>query len=208
MTSEATGIALSVADRVRDWSRQERDLAIMLRSFHAGVTPLKPSIPASREVASLPTFGPLTDVRSDSPIQQQSQEWEGWTDTSTNHHSTPIDTSVTLAATTPSGLSGWSTGGLEPLDHSRDIIENAHDATSETRVEPAGPFDEFIAAVTDTSPASPASIAPLPPPSRFMVRVAQVGQPHRTTKRNYDYFEELNARLARQSANHQKHNSC
>ena len=29
-----------------------------------------------------------------------------------------------------------------------------------------------------------------------MVRVAPVGQPHRATKRDYDYFEELNAKLA------------
>jgi hypothetical protein len=36
-----------------------------------------------------------------------------------------------------------------------------------------------------------------------MVRVAPVGQPHRATKRNYDYFEELNARLAARSASGQ-----
>jgi hypothetical protein len=29
-----------------------------------------------------------------------------------------------------------------------------------------------------------------------MVRVAKVGRPHRATRRNYDYFEDLNAALA------------
>jgi hypothetical protein len=29
-----------------------------------------------------------------------------------------------------------------------------------------------------------------------MMRVASVDRPHRATKRNYDYFEELNAALA------------
>ena len=35
-----------------------------------------------------------------------------------------------------------------------------------------------------------------PLPERFMVRVATTGRPHRATKRNYDYFDELNASLA------------
>lgn len=34
------------------------------------------------------------------------------------------------------------------------------------------------------------------PTSRFMVRVATVPQPHRATKRNYNYFEALDATLA------------
>ncbi len=36
------------------------------------------------------------------------------------------------------------------------------------------------------------------PPSRFMVREVKVGRAHRSTKRNYDYFEDLNAALERQ----------
>ena len=71
-----------------------------------------------------------------------------------------------------------------------------------TSAEPTGPFDDFIAAVSETGP--PAPMAPLPPPSRFMVRVSTVRQPHRATKRNYDYFEELNAKLAAQSVARQQ----
>jgi len=56
-------------------------------------------------------------------------------------------------------------------------------------------FDDLIAAVTSPAPAEPAV---QPPRSRYMVRVAKVGRPHRPTRRNYDYFGELNAKLAAQ----------
>ena len=59
-------------------------------------------------------------------------------------------------------------------------------------------FDDLVAAITGASvPAEPAT---RPPRSRYMVRVAEVGKPHRPTRRNYDYFEELNAKLAAQFA--------
>jgi hypothetical protein len=58
-----------------------------------------------------------------------------------------------------------------------------------------GPFDDFIASLS-TSPARPRPVGPLPPRSRFMMRVASVDRPHRSTKRNYDYFEVLKAALA------------
>ncbi|MGH9205948.1 MAG: hypothetical protein ACRD1G_05235 [Acidimicrobiales bacterium] len=35
----------------------------------------------------------------------------------------------------------------------------------------------------------------VPPPSRFMVRVSPTARPHRATKRNYDYFDDLTAAL-------------
>jgi hypothetical protein len=58
---------------------------------------------------------------------------------------------------------------------------------------PTTPFDEVFAAVSTDANEPPAV---LPPRSRFMVRVAKVGRPHRATRRNYDYFEDLNAALA------------
>ncbi len=58
---------------------------------------------------------------------------------------------------------------------------------------PSTPFDEVFAAVSKDANEPPAV---LPPRSRFMVRVAKVGRPHRATRRNYDYFEDLNAALA------------
>jgi ABC-type amino acid transport substrate-binding protein len=58
------------------------------------------------------------------------------------------------------------------------------------------PFDDLIAAVSKGSVDMAMQRGTLPPPSRFMVRVSPVDRPHRSTKRNYDYFEELNAQLA------------
>jgi hypothetical protein len=58
------------------------------------------------------------------------------------------------------------------------------------------PLEELIAAVTAPPPGRP-PVEPLSP--RFTVRVAHVGQPHRPTKRNYDYFRELDAALAEQA---------
>jgi len=60
-------------------------------------------------------------------------------------------------------------------------------------------FDDLIDAVTSSS-AEAAEPLILGPRSRYMVRVAKVGKPHRPTRRNYDYFEELNAMLAAQRA--------
>jgi hypothetical protein len=61
----------------------------------------------------------------------------------------------------------------------------------------AGParsaLEDVIAAVTAPQDAL-AGVEPNSP--RFMVRVANVDRPHRPTKRNYDYFKELDAALA------------
>ena len=64
--------------------------------------------------------------------------------------------------------------------------------------DPTSPFDELIAAVSVSPPSRPRRSGPPPPPERFRVRVAPVRPPHRATKRNYDYFEELNAALDEQ----------
>jgi hypothetical protein len=61
---------------------------------------------------------------------------------------------------------------------------------------PAGPFDDLLAALTTPKARRPVRVGPPPPRSRFMMRVAAVDRPHRVTKRDYDYFEELNAALA------------
>ena len=55
------------------------------------------------------------------------------------------------------------------------------------------PLEDVIAAVTAPSEVL-AGVEPNSP--RFMVRVAKVDRPHRPTKRNYDYFAELEAALA------------
>jgi hypothetical protein len=57
-------------------------------------------------------------------------------------------------------------------------------------------FDEVVAAVSNGSLEMARERGALPPQSRFRVRTVPVGRPHRATKRDYDYFGELNARIA------------
>jgi len=65
------------------------------------------------------------------------------------------------------------------------------------------PFDAVFAAVASASDTVEAEAPRVEPPrSRFMVRVAKIGSPHRPTRRNYDYFEELNEALAVQRVEH------
>ena len=61
----------------------------------------------------------------------------------------------------------------------------------------SGPFDDLLG---DLCRALEAPDRPLPPPDRFRVRVAQVPKPHRATKRDYNYFVELDALLAERAA--------
>jgi hypothetical protein len=75
----------------------------------------------------------------------------------------------------------------EPLDVTRSEVDEVPVPRA------SGPFDDLFEAVTRSSGWPN---RPLPRPSRFMVRVAAVPKPHRATKRDYDYFTELNAALA------------
>jgi hypothetical protein len=93
-----------------------------------------------------------------------------------------------FSASTPHSLDEFSASPPHPLD---DFI-----AELSTKV-PLSPFEDLIAAVA--KPAITRSTGPPPPPDRFRVRVAEVGRPHRTTKRKYDYFEDLNADIAANS---------
>ncbi len=71
------------------------------------------------------------------------------------------------------------------------------EATSHQRPSASGPFDDLLG---DLCRALKAPDRPLPPPDRFRVRVAQVPKPHRPTKRDYNYFVELDALLAERAA--------
>ncbi len=57
-------------------------------------------------------------------------------------------------------------------------------------------FDELVIAVSNGSLDLAKQRGALPPRSRFRVRMVPVGRPHRATKRDYDYFEELNTRIS------------
>jgi hypothetical protein len=61
----------------------------------------------------------------------------------------------------------------------------------------AGPFDDLIASVTTPVRPIELDVTKLPPPSRFMVRASRLDRPHRVTKRNYNYFDQLNSDLAK-----------
>jgi hypothetical protein len=194
MNQVATQITLSVADRVRDWSRLERDLAMTLRGLHGEASPLPAPVSLMPEESAL-SVHIVSPLVVDEPTR--------WAD-----HPAEAFGPYDVAPPPP-----MAPVGAFPDDPPVYIFEDQgapSDVEAAVEMEmpivpasppaPPGPFDEFITALTDAAPAPPINAGPLPPPSRFMVRVAPVGQPHRATKRNYDYFEELNARLAAQSA--------
>jgi len=60
----------------------------------------------------------------------------------------------------------------------------------------AGPLDDFIAAISRPGGVLLFGSGVQPPASRFMVRAAAAAAPTRPTKRNYNYFEELDAAIA------------
>jgi hypothetical protein len=203
MTREVTGIALSVADQVRDWSRQERNLAITLRALHTSVLLPVPCDPVVREVVPLSLFGPQSDVPSDRSLERSPRERPNWPSLPADDISLPARPPGEMTVADPVRVEPKvAVETFEPLDYDIECVVSTDPAASDMPVVASGPFDAFIAAVSDSTATPPVPMAPLPPPSRFMVRVAQVAPPHRATKRNYDYFEELNIRLAAQSAAH------
>jgi hypothetical protein len=94
----------------------------------------------------------------------------------------PLDTDVSPARSAPADLSNIGAADIRPP------------VTAPT----SSPFDDIIAAVSGPLGCGAGSKVIDAPRSRFMVRVAKVDKPHRTTKRDYDYFEALNAALAEQ----------
>ena len=193
MTQAATQITLSIADRLRDWSRQERDLAMALRGLN--VVPSPPPTP----ISPLPQESALSiDTTSPLVVGEPTERVERAVD-SILHPDTAIDGSAPVAIDPPSNVEVGMSGPYDTRHQAESVLAGGADGAP-------GPFDDFIAAVTNT-PSTPVAPPPLPPPSRFMVRVAPVRKPHRSTKRNYDYFEELNASLATQATQRRQNNS-
>jgi hypothetical protein len=110
---------------------------------------------------------------------------------------TPIRLKAAVECTTfeagPMGQ-GWR----RPLAGFTESTERQQEAVPilDSGTQPLSPFDELFASVTAPFGSAETGRSIDAPPSRFMVRVAAVEQPHRTTKRDYDYFKELNAALA------------
>lgn len=116
--------------------------------------------------------------------------------------SVPGDSSIALALP--------STQVSLPVRISDPVVAPSHPAPSENPLDalvrsvsssPADSFDNPIEALmrsmNEASGGAPQPAGDPPPVSRYMVRVARTGQLHRRTKRNYDYFNELNVALAR-----------
>ena len=201
MTQAATQITLSIAERVRDWSRQERDLAIAMRGL-ATFSPV-----SSTTAAQSPSdFAPSVSIYSSLVVEDPIPWTESATDVVTaswvDHESTePAVHDAALQGTDLAhAVSAVPAPVLPEPDGNPVATFEGVLPTADQPTAPTGPFDEFIAALNNAPAGAPAPMTPLPPPGRFMVRVAPVGQPHRATKRNYDYFKELNARLAAQGA--------
>jgi hypothetical protein len=205
MTPVATEITLSLADRVRDWSRQERDLAMALRGLRAVAAPYPAPLPPSPTALrpsplphSMVPAAPTPSVNNISPsVADQWIDWigrqvptAGPTDLDLGDRPLPHTSPV------PPTRAGLSEAGRSAIPFDLPTPDPAVPRVAPTPAAALGPFDDFIATVTGTG----VPPAPLPPPARFMVRVAPAQKPHRPTKRNYDYFEELNVRLAAQAA--------
>lgn len=172
MTRPSSELAVSIAERIHDWSRQEQGLIETLSGSRSADCATARSTLVLLQERSQPElhpdqrrFGPGIDAQW-VPAFRDSQALV-LTDCFV-----PVDSDATR----------WT-----PVTG-----PEMHDLA--TQCSP-GPFDEMIGAISQTTRTGGRS-GPLPSPRRFMVRVARLERTGRATKRNYDYFEELDARLA------------
>ena len=200
MAQDVTQITLSIADRVRGWSRQERDLAIALRGLH--ILPL----PTATAVSPLPQESALSIHKTSPLVVDERTRWVEHPVASALDRGVVIDRPAATARPIPTPTH-QSANFEEEVSGPYNARRQSESAETKEEDWPAGPFDDFIAAVTTSTSDPEVPPPPLPPPSRFMVRVAPVGKPHRSTKRNYDYFEELNASLATQATQRRQNNN-
>ncbi len=85
----------------------------------------------------------------------------------------------------------------QPSDAPPSIPSPSDLASANNRMRPS-PFADLVAALSAEQTNEPCHYSA--PPSRFMVREVKVGRAPRATKRNYNYFQELEVALARQQA--------
>jgi hypothetical protein len=160
-----------VADRIRIWSGQKQVLADRLADLRSG--PVADIVDLHEEPAPLVSWD--LEPPPAPPVPVVEDLWEPapvdhWTPV-TAEPSVPLRSETTLWEATESGPTTESDRRL-------------------------GPFDELFEVVSKPTRSSLRPDRPLPPLTRFRVRVAPVPKSPRPTKRNYDYFEELNAALA------------
>lgn len=168
----------AAAARIRAWSEAERVLIGALRTPRTG----SGQYPGGDAGAPEPGLGhPNTIVGDDG-------DWHAWE---------PVAGPSTLLTLGTVPRPFPAPGGATVDDPWSGLLNgypSRLEGGPEGRV--PGPFDTLFAAVTSGNPRKSPPAGPLPPQSRYMVRVARVKGPHRGTKRNYNYFEELERRLA------------
>jgi hypothetical protein len=196
------GRIAGIAVLIRSLSEIERHLAdktVTLRTVLFGETESPPPVNMPRHAAD--TALPLP-TRATSPLLSAT--------TSAHLSENPLRMNfangpAAVAPFFPSVRSDEVSTEVRPLPQQVSESAEAKDAQS-----PPHPLDDFISSISAKRAFSPfedviAAVSgpssvkrrfgPPPPPERFRVRVAPVGRPHRATKRNYDYFEELTASI-------------
>ncbi len=167
-----------VAFRIRSLSSAERDLAAGLAALRSPPAPgfrlVHPAPPSTVETTLLPsaTAVGLLDPGDDPTLDDDL--WE------------------------PVAIDGETTSSATPqLDAPlrSEWIEASAPVAAPASVFSTGPFDDLLVALTAPPKKAAVPTGPLPPAERFRVRVARVTKSDRSTKRNYDYFEELEASL-------------
>jgi hypothetical protein len=159
----------NVAERIRICADHQRSLVAMFSGIRQGApteSPARPSESTRETAMSVATLSAPPDA----------------------HRAAPSDPTQCLD---PRSTDWIALDSVELMHVSTQIDGNTDTAATE---QPSTSFDDLVTAVS-TSRRARKLLGPLPPARRFMVRVAPVSKPHRSTKRNYDYFEELNASL-------------
>ena len=182
MTQAATQITLSLADRVRGWSRQERDLAMAIRGLQVASCPSPASslVPPPHFAPSMPLLSSLVvkvPFWTGPDGEEASAPWvEPESEVAAPHATAPLRTSLPSSRRSCSPRSCLCSPGRTGRAHPSHDRRRASWAGS-TRG-PPGPFDEFIAALT-MLPAPPAPIPPGFPTRPLHGPGGTVGQPHR-----------------------------
>jgi len=166
-----------VADRIGMWSRQEQALVELLAHLRTGSTG------STRHV-------------EDAPAQLLAR----WNLESPTAAPQSLAEDLGGSALVDQWIPVVQDPADPPLGPEDERCSTETDAVPAEPHRPPGPFDDLVAVVGQTQRESIRRNGPLPSRSRFMVRVARVPKASRATKRNYDYFEDLNVALAERAA--------
>ncbi len=192
MTDLHTSVAMNrVASRIEAWADRERGLAAGLAGRRPPLLP-RDGIGLAIRPRSLTDLAPLTPPKD----RAHGPTSGGDSGLPTTALAAPVPTAQLVVPPPPRGQPAsvpTHTPVPDPTppidyDYGSDL---AFHANTDGAPSP-GVFDDLVQTLNGA--AVPAR--PLPSADRFRVRVARVAKPHRATKRDYNYFEELDAALA------------